>query len=319
VSSRPRPDRPAVIVTGAGGPAGVAVVRALRAAGRRVIGCDADPHAAGIRLADEGCAVVRYDDPSYVDDLLDISGKTGAGVLLSTIAEEMPVLAAASSRLASAGLATWLPPAGAVVTCIDKWQFAQTMTLHALPAPATGLATSVGVPGPWIVKPRFGRGSRDVLAVDDEDELRWALARVPEPIVQTRVPGREFTVDVLIARSGRLAGAVPRWRDETKAGISTKGETFADPSLVRLVTVLVSELGLEGPANIQGFVQPSGDVMFIEVNPRFSGALPLSLAAGADLVGEYLRGVEGLPVRPSRLRYRAGVRMTRYYEELFEE
>jgi len=307
-----------VIVTGAGGPAGVAVVRAIRAGGRRVIGCDADPLAAGIRLADEGCTVARYDEPSYIDDLCRVAEKTGAGILLSTIAEEMPALAAASPRLSRAGLAMWLPPVDAVRTCIDKWQFAQAVSRHSLPAPATGLGSSLGVPGPWIVKPRFGRGSRHVVAVDDADELRWALARVPEPIAQTRVAGREFTVDVLVARGGGLAGAVPRWRDETKAGISTKGETFAHPRLIPLVDALVNALGLEGPANVQGFVEPSGEVMFIELNPRFSGALPLSLAAGADLVGEYLRGVDGLPPRPSRLRYRLGVRMTRYYDELFE-
>jgi carbamoyl-phosphate synthase large subunit len=46
--------------------------------------------------------------------------------------------------------------------------------------------------------------------------------------------------------------------------------------------------------------------------------LPLSLAAGADLVGEYLRGVFGLPIRADRLTYRAGVRMFRHFVEIFE-
>ena len=53
-------------------------------------------------------------------------------------------------------------------------------------------------------------------------------------------------------------------------------------------------------------------------NPRFSGGLPLSLAAGADLVGQYLRGLLGLPMRPERLRARAGVTMVRYFAEVFE-
>ena len=54
------------------------------------------------------------------------------------------------------------------------------------------------------------------------------------------------------------------------------------------------------------------------MNPRFSGGLPLSLAAGADLVGEYLRGVLGQPVRPEELLFRPGVSMFRYFEEVFE-
>jgi carbamoyl-phosphate synthase large subunit len=55
-----------------------------------------------------------------------------------------------------------------------------------------------------------------------------------------------------------------------------------------------------------------------EVNPRFSGGLPLTLAAGADVVEEYLRGVMGLPLRPERLVARPGVKMMRYFCEVFE-
>ena len=61
-----------------------------------------------------------------------------------------------------------------------------------------------------------------------------------------------------------------------------------------------------------------GGVAFVEINPRFSGALPLSLAAGADLVGEYLRAVTGHELRRDRLSYRAGVSMARYYQEVFQ-
>ena len=125
------------------------------------------------------------------------------------------------------------------------------------------------------MKPRFGRGSRDVFSVDDPDDLAFALRRVPDPIVQTRLVGREFTVDALVDRDGHLAGAVPRWRLETKAGISTKGETFADAAVVNGVARLLAAVGLTGPANVQGFVDPNGGASFIEVNPRFSGGLPL--------------------------------------------
>jgi len=184
-------------------------------------------------------------------------------------------------------------------------------------APATGLGSAEAVPGPWVVKPRFGRGSRDVYCVDGADELQWALGRVTDPIVQTRLEGKEFTVDALVDRDGTLAGAVPRWRLETKAGISTKGRTFSHPELPGAVEALLAAVGLRGPANVQGFVA-NGRATFVEVNPRFSGGLPLSLAAGADLVGEYVRGIFGEPLRPERLEYRAGVTMTRHFEELFE-
>jgi carbamoyl-phosphate synthase large subunit len=305
-------------VTGAGGGAGIAVVQAVRRLGRLAVGVDSDPLAAGIRLADDGGTVPPYRDAAYVEELCRIATKTGAQVLISTLAEEVPVLWSEERALGEAGLRYWLPRAEAVENCTDKWKFACIASAAGVPAPPTGLGSADGVPGPWIVKPRFGRGSRDVYAVDHEPELRWALSRVPEPIVQTRLHGREFTVDVLVDRDGSVAGAVPRWRVETKAGISVKGETFEEPELIEATAALARAVGLEGPTNVQGFIADDGMINFIEVNPRFSGALPLSLAAGADLIGEYLRAIDGFPIRRHRLAYRAGVRMIRYHEELFE-
>ena len=307
-----------VAVTGAGGAAGIAVVRALMAAGHRVVAADADSMGAGLRLASAGFVLPRCDDGAFVDSVLDFVTEAGAGALMSTVAEELPLLGGIAHDLDDEGVATWLPTPAAVAACCDKWRFAQLMVGQGVRAPATNLGTADGVPGSWVVKPRFGRGSRDVRYVDRADDLAWALARVPEPIVQSRVRGREFTVDALIDRDGVLAGAVPRWRLETKAGISTKGATFEDEYLVKEMVDVLAAVGLTGPANIQGFVDTDGAPWFVEVNPRFSGGLPLSLAAGADLVGEYLRGVLGEPVRPERLTFRPGVTMIRHFEEIFE-
>jgi carbamoyl-phosphate synthase large subunit len=304
-----------VIVTGVGGPAGVAVVRDLRARGHHVVGLDCDPLAAGIQLAHDGAVVPRYDDPGYIDELRRLAEKHGPCLLVCTMAEEMPAIAGARAKLETAGCRTWVPAADVVRACIDKWEFAQRLAGTGIAAPMTALGGEERVPGPWIVKPRFGRGSRDVFAVSSAADLAFALDRVEQPIVQTRVAGREFTVDALVDRDGVLAGAVPRWRIETKAGISVKGETFAAPELVADVDTLLRTIGLTGPANVQGFAHDAG-FTFIEVNPRFSGALPLSIAAGADLVGEYLRGIRGKRVRPERLQYQSGVKMVRYFDEV---
>jgi carbamoyl-phosphate synthase large subunit len=308
-----------VLVTGAGGPAAVAVIRDLRRRGIRVAAADSDPLSAGLLLADDGAVVPSYRDPLYPDQLCRLAEKSGCDVMVATLAEEIPFLHRAAGALRAAGLHVWLPTTEAVTTCVDKWRFAEVTSGAGLPVPPTALGGFDGIPGPWIVKPRYGRGSRDVIAVDDLDEGAWALRRVPDPIVQTRLAGQEFTVDALVDRAGRLVGAVPRWRLETRGGISVKGETFVAAEVVAGLGDLLGVIGLEGPANAQGFVATDGRVTFIEVNPRFSGALPLSLAAGADLLGEYLRGALGEPVRAERLQHRAGVRMVRFFDEAFVE
>jgi carbamoyl-phosphate synthase large subunit len=308
---------PRVLVTGAGGPAGVAVIRALRGGGVPVVGADADEMAAGLLLADDFGVVPRAEDPTFTDKLFELAQRTSVTALVCTVAEEMVALSRAGEQLAAAGVAAWLPEAHAVETCMDKWRLATRMTAWEIPSPQTGLGSADGIPGPWIVKPRFGRGSRHVYPVDRPEDLRWVLERVPDPIVQTRLSGAEFTVDALVDRDLSLAGAVARWRLETKAGISTKGRTFVDGHLQDLVAALLAALELEGPANVQGFLGEDGCFALLEVNPRFSGGLPLSLAAGADLVGQYLQGMLGRPIRRERLRYRPEVLMTRYFQEVF--
>ena len=307
--------RARVMVTGAGGAAGVAVVRDLRRAGHHVVAVDADDTAVGFDLADEFRVVPRGDDPAFAAAVTDAAAETGVDALICTVAEEIAALDA--EALERAGVRTMLPDAEAARACVDKWAFAAAMTDAGLPAPATELGSAGDIPKPWIVKPRFGRGSRDVHVARTVTELRVALRRTPDPIVQALVTGREFTADALVDRSGSVVAVVPRWRLETKAGISTKGMTFHHPEVENTVTIALKAVGLVGPAGVQGFVTDAGEVVIIEINPRFTGGLPLSLHAGADLVGEYLRAIQGQPMRPERLVARAGVMMRRYYEEAF--
>lgn len=304
-----------VIVTGAGGPAGVAVIDALRDR-EYLVAADADTAAVGLRLTPEAVVLPPCTHPDYVTSL--VAAGQGDADLICTVAEEALVLSQHQDALTEGGIRSWLPSTDALETCLDKWAFALALDAAGVAAPATQLSAADGVPGPWVVKPRFGRGSRDVMFVADRAELRYALKRVPDALVQTQLDGREFTADALADRAGRVVAVVPRWRLETRGGISTKGETFSDPELDAAVAATLHAVGMTGPANVQGFVAADGSVRITEVNPRFSGGLPLSLAAGADLVGEYLRGVRGMPLDESRLTYRSGVRMMRRFVEVFE-
>ena len=136
-------------------------------------------------------------------------------------------------------------------------------------------------------------------------------------MAQTRLGGREFTADALVDRSGDVLTVVPRWRTETKAGISVKGETFASEPVTDLVRAALTAVGLTGPANVQGFVADDGTATVVEINPRFSGGLPLTLAAGADVVGAYLAGIRDPGAALPSLGFRPGVAMSRYFAETY--
>jgi carbamoylphosphate synthase large subunit len=307
----------AVLVTGAGGPAGVAVVRRLVALGHRVVAGDADSTAAGGALADVAVTLPRGDHPRFAEALVGVCTAFGVDALVSTVAEELPHLAAGAGRLAAAGVATWLPDTAAVAVCCDKAAFARAMAAAGVPHPATAACADAvaGVPGPWVVKPLAGRGSRGVRLLDDRTLVVEALRAHDGLIAQTRLTGREFTADALVDRDGAVRVVVPRWREETKAGISVKGRTFTSDPVTRVVAAALAAVQLTGPANVQGFVADDGTATVVEINPRFSGGLPLTLAAGADVVSAYLAGVRGEPL--PELSFRPGVTMSRYFAETY--
>ena len=307
-----------VLVTGAGGPAGQSVIDACRAQGYRVVGVDRDPDAFGLRTADRDAVVLPSSHPDFAESLRSVLVEYSVDALVSTIAEEVEVLADLADLFAECGTATLLPPVAAVAACVDKLKFHEQMTRAKVLVPDTALGEAPPGPGPWIVKPRFGRGSRGVTMARTRTAVKAAVAGDVEMIVQKQMEGREFTADCLLDPEGRVAVVVPRWRLATRGGISVVGETFRHSGVDRAARRTLTSLGLRGPACVQGFVTPDNHVVIIEVNPRFSGGLDLTLGAGADVVGQYLRMIAGLPIDVRRLDWLEGTRMVRGFHTLID-
>ncbi|BAJ26651.1 MULTISPECIES: ATP-grasp domain-containing protein [Kitasatospora] len=302
-----------VLVTGGGGPAGVVVAREAARAGMVPVVGDADPEGVGLHLGHEGVVLPSAGEPGFAAALLDAAVAHRCGAVVVTVGEELERLAGREAAFAERGVAAWFPAPETVTGCLDKWVFARA--IGAVAAPGTALGGPGGLPGPWVVKPRRGRGSRDVHVVTDPADFPTLLRRVPDPVVQTLLPGREFTADCLIGRDGTVHAAVPRWRSQVRGGIATRGTTFADPRVDVLVAELTAALGLTGLVNVQGFLEADGPARVVEVNPRCSGGLPISLAAGADLVGQYLRLLLGGEADPAALRWEPGVTTARSFAE----
>ena len=68
---------------------------------------------------------------------------------------------------------------------------------------------------------------------------------------------------------------------QSKGGESIKGMTIQDRDLIEFGAEVAEALGLVGPGTIQCFREEDGRHEVTDVNPRFGGAFPLPLAAGA--------------------------------------
>ena len=78
----------------------------------------------------------------------------------------------------------------------------------------------------------------------------------------------------------------------------------------------MSALPFRGPINIQCRVHKGRPTVF-EINPRFSGGIPLTIEAGADFPAMLLQLHAGRPVAPSIGRFRDQLWMTNYEASVF--
>jgi carbamoyl-phosphate synthase large subunit len=311
-----------VLVTGAGGPSAVAVLRSLAREPRVALhAADIDPNAAGLYLVDAERRVLlpRGDDPGFAEALLDWCRATGIDVLYPTVDQELLPVARARAAFAAAGVVVVLAHERALATCLDKWALYQAC-VGRLPVPRTELLDPAfearAWDGPLVVKPRRGSGSRGVLVLDDASALD-GLPRDASLLVQELLPGEEHSLDVLASADGTVGAVVPRLRLRIDSGIAVAARTVDEPALIELGRDVVRTIGLGWVSNVQVRADRKGRPRLLEVNPRFPGTMPLTIEAGVDMPRICLAMALGAPL-PRIAPFRE-VAMVRFLEERFVE
>ena len=72
----------------------------------------------------------------------------------------------------------------------------------------------------------------------------------------------------------------------------------------------------DGAVNIQGKIHKE-EIKFFEINPRFSGGIQLSTAAGINFSELLVKELKGETVKPQLGRYNCNLTMTSYEDSLF--
>ena len=316
-------DRPNVLITSAARK--VLLVRAFRAAlasvggGGEVIAADVNPRSAALYAADRAQLIPRSDDSSFVDTLLALCAEARIGLVVPTRDEELPRLAAVRDRFAAEGTVVLVSSPDGVDACRDKARFISAVAAAGLATPER-YGDRAAVTYPAFVKPRWGKGGRGAMRVNDEAQLEAALRAIEalgdDPVMQAFVDAPEYTIDVFIDLDGRPISCVPRERVSVMAGESVVGRTVRDPELSEASVRLCSAIGLVGHLTVQAFRSPDA-ISFIEINPRYGGAANLGFEAGAPTPEYAIRAARGERLEPRLGAYEAGLVMLRYSDDLF--
>ncbi|MFD0867392.1 ATP-grasp domain-containing protein, partial [Tessaracoccus lubricantis] len=183
-----------VLVTGASGPAGRTLLDQLRARGIWAIGTDLLPRR---RRGDvEILRSLPALDPGYVAQLRAMVEALDVDLVLPTVQEELPIVAAVGLPQAVIG------PSAAVDVAHDKWLTALVLSQGGVAVPRTvcGGALSAAlidwVGRPFVTKPRVSRGGRGVVV-----HRSWppTVLLDDDQLLAEFLPGAEYAPNVFIA------------------------------------------------------------------------------------------------------------------------
>jgi carbamoyl-phosphate synthase large subunit len=293
-------------------------MRALRGDRLEFFSGDIDPHAPGLFLVDRAHRLLlpRGDDPGFADSVLEICRERRIDAVVPTVDSELLPLAESRDDFESAGVALLVAPTRALRRCLDKWGLMQVAD-GSVPIPRSAPLDDDFDPSafnlPVLVKRRVGSGSRGVRRVDSWDAL--GLVRDRSLLVQEHLPGPEYSLDVLASSAGEVRAVVPRERLRVDSGIAITSRTVHDEELEAIGARAAEAAGITGVANVQVMRDAAGTPRLIEINPRFPGTMPLTVASGVNMPRLALGELLGEPIPDGRLEFR-DVAMTRVFEDV---
>ncbi len=272
-----------VLVPGAGGPAGINTIKSLRLSlfKGNIVSTDSNSLSAGFFLSDFYYVIPPYDDKFFVEKLLKIIKEQNIKVLMPSSGFDIYGYSLNYDLIVEYGAIPIVSRRKVLEICRDKllsykflsnkFPFAFTCEYH------EKIDTF-----PLIAKPRFGKGSNNIIKIENKLDLKYVLGKFKNMIFQEYLPGTEYTVDVLSDLTEKPIMAIPRIRIDTKAGISIKGKIKRDLMIENLCKKTAETLGIKGPCCIQLKESENGELKIIEINPRFGGGTIFTTLAGAN-------------------------------------
>ena len=274
-----------VLITGVGGPAGRAAATYFGRKGYRVVGTD-------MREVSSPATDFRFvpaaRDASFVPALLETATREKAALVVSTVTEELPLIARMRSSLRDRGISLSISEPQGVDVANDKLRTAEELERAGIAVPVTfpgatshaAVADALGFP--LLSKPRFGRGGRGVVVHHRVHDLAFASGE--EVVWQEFLPGEEYDLNLFVERDGSVPAAVVLRKTGLKDGLVGNAlgvERVDRPDIEELGVRAARSLSLEGPIDMDIRLGADGEPAVLEVNARL-GANVLSASEVLD-------------------------------------
>ncbi len=279
--------RPHILVTGIGSAAGRSIATQLADRGLPVLGADSC-QVPGIAGA-EAAVLPPSSDPDWVPALRRLVDARNLNMVIPTLSEELPHLAAARAAF-SDGVRLIVSEPGPVALANDRLLTAWALQAEGVAVPRFGVpsdfaaapASLAAMGGPVVLKARVARGGDGAVVLPGTGAVDWA--HQPEGrLVQEFIPGAGYVALVFGTRTPNATAPYvvvvdqplrtgPGSGTEAGAAVGRRVAAGAAADVAPLALDAVHALGLTGPVEVDIRRRADGTPVVLGVRARFGNS-----------------------------------------------
>ncbi|MFS1512901.1 ATP-grasp domain-containing protein [Chengkuizengella sp. SCS-71B] len=295
-----------ILVTAIGSFSADIVIKTLKEAGHKVIGCDIYPKEWIVNAYNVNSfyqVPYTHDKEGYINSIKNICKEHDVQYIFPLTDPEVDILSGIKKELQRQGVFACISDDQTIKLCRNKYLLPKFLLEQGIkqliPTKLLFEVDNNHVQLPVFIKPVLGRSSQGCRPVYDykEYETLKEVLNGNENIVQPLLNGNIITVDVI--RDSKTDDVVCIGRREllrNSSGAGTTVEIIENKELGNLSAEIARKVDIIGAVNFEFIQTNSGEVFFLEINPRFSGGVKFSCMAGYDVVSNHLRCFTNQPI-----------------------
>ena len=316
----------AVLVTAIGSTSGQEIIRSLKNAGHKVVGCDINDYSSltESRIVDRFYQVHKalYCE-FYIEDIDAIVAAENIEYIFPLTDVEVDLFDANRHKFSNLGVIICMPKQQTIRVARNKKSYQAELSgifkfLKTIPELSPEMVIEKcerNVLPRLVIKPKNGRSSEGLEIIEPKNAKRAILrSDIADCVIQPFIEGYVVTVDILRQASSGITHCFPRREIiRTRHGIGVSVKSLDSHQIVSECERLAVHLDLNGIANVE-IIESSEGNFLMDINPRFSAGIGFTRLAGYDIALNCLRCFTGEPFDPYA--YRPGQVMIRKFEEM---
>lgn len=280
------------------------LISAIQESGNVCVASDASHDSVGKYIADEFYQVPLASEDNYINTVLTLLVDKNIDMVIPTLDDALLKWSSIREKMNSLGVCLAISEQKTLEICQDKWNTYLCFKENGIPTPVTSLEQEYD-----LIKPRNGRGGSGIIISKEKQDMTGMIS-------QELLRGEEYTIDVFCNVEHNPVYVVPRKRLGVKEGKSTAGIVVDRPDMVKIVEKICSVIHFTGAVNIQCFDTADG-IKVTEINPRIGGGTILGMKATENWINLTIDTFKDYKVVKPKYSVEYGLKMRRYYGEVF--